>query len=104
MDCRKFHRDLEDYLEDGLDFSSRFGVERHAQQCIHCGKVLSNAQQLRRMTRQIEKVKAPSEGANHRAVFWGLDGSGFMAFNCRRCGDWPRQLLVWPFWALALSI
>jgi hypothetical protein len=60
MDCRKFHRDLEDYLEDGLDFSSRFGVERHAQQCIHCGKVLSNAQQLRRMTRQIEKVKAPA--------------------------------------------
>jgi hypothetical protein len=60
MDCRKFHRDLENYLEDGLDFSSRFGVERHAQQCIHCGKVLSNAQQLRRMTRQLEKVKAPA--------------------------------------------
>jgi hypothetical protein len=60
MDCRKFYRDLEDYLEDGLDFSSRFGMERHAQQCIRCGKVLSNAQQLRRMTRQIEKVKAPA--------------------------------------------
>jgi hypothetical protein len=59
MDCRKFHRILEDYLEDGLDFSGRFGMERHAQQCIGCGKVLSNAQQLRRMARQLDRVKAP---------------------------------------------
>jgi hypothetical protein len=59
MDCRKFHRILEDYLEDGLDFSGRFGMERHAQQCIGCGKVLSDAQQLRRMARRLDKVKAP---------------------------------------------
>lgn len=59
MDCRGFHRNLEDYLEDGLDFPGRFGMERHVQQCVRCGKVLSNAQQLRQMIRRTEKVKAP---------------------------------------------
>ena len=60
MDCRRFHRDLEDYLEDGLDFAGRFGMERHAKQCIGCGEALSNARRLRRMARQLEKVKAPA--------------------------------------------
>ena len=61
MDCRKFHRDLDDYLDDGLDFAGRFGMERHAQQCIRCGKVLSDAQRLRLMARQLERVKAPAD-------------------------------------------
>jgi hypothetical protein len=60
MNCRTFHRSLEDYLQDGLDFSSRFGMERHAQQCLHCGKDLANAQSLRRMTADLTRVKAPS--------------------------------------------
>jgi hypothetical protein len=82
MDCRKFHRILEDYLEDSLDFSGRFGMERHAQQCIGCGKVLSNAQQLRRMARRLGRVKAPEnfEAAvlkeigdrESRSLFFGL--------------------------------
>ena len=61
MDCRKFHRNLEDYLEDGLDFPGRFGMERHAQQCIHCGRVVSDAQRLRQMAHQLERVKAPAD-------------------------------------------
>jgi len=61
MDCRRFHRDLDDYLDDGLDFAGRFGMERHAQQCIRCGKVLSEAQRLRLMARQLERVKAPAD-------------------------------------------
>jgi hypothetical protein len=60
MDCRKFHRDLDDYLDDGLDFSGRFGMERHAQQCAGCGKVLSDAQRIRRMAHQLDRVKAPA--------------------------------------------
>jgi hypothetical protein len=60
MDCRRFHRSLEDYLEDGLDFPGRFGMERHAQQCISCGKDLSNAQRLQRMVRELDRVKAPA--------------------------------------------
>ena len=59
MDCRKFHRNLEDYLQDGLDFSGRFSMERHAQQCISCGKDMANAQRLSQMTRELERVKAP---------------------------------------------
>jgi hypothetical protein len=59
MDCRKFHRNLDDYLDDGLDFSSRFGIERHAQQCAGCGRVIADAQRIRRMAHQLERVKAP---------------------------------------------
>jgi len=60
MDCRKFYKNLEDYLDDGLDFPGRFGMERHAQQCIGCGKVMSDAQRLRTMARELERVKAPA--------------------------------------------
>jgi hypothetical protein len=59
MDCRTFHRKLEDYLEGGLDFSGRFGMERHAQQCLGCGKELSDALELRRMAAAMTRVKAP---------------------------------------------
>ncbi len=60
MDCRKFQKNLEDYLEGGLDFAGRFGMERHAQQCISCGKVLAGAQQLAQMSLKLKKVQAPS--------------------------------------------
>jgi len=60
MNCRTFHRSLEDYLQGGMDFSSRFGLERHAQQCLHCGKDLADAQNLHRMTAELTRVKAPS--------------------------------------------
>jgi hypothetical protein len=59
MNCRAFHRNLEDYLDDGLDFAGRFGMEKHAGQCIQCGKDLAGAQRLRRMAQQMRKIKAP---------------------------------------------
>jgi hypothetical protein len=61
MNCKTFHRNLEDYLEGGLDFSGRFGMERHAQQCISCGKELSDAQRLHRMVSELQCVKAPAD-------------------------------------------
>lgn len=61
MDCRTFHKKLEDYLEGGLDFPGRFGMERHAQQCFLCGKVVSDAQKLSRMARGLDRVKAPAD-------------------------------------------
>jgi hypothetical protein len=61
MDCRTFHQKLEDYLEDGLDFSGRFGMERHAQQCISCGKAMADAQHLRQMVSGLHRVKAPAD-------------------------------------------
>ncbi len=59
MNCRTFHQNLEDYLEGGLDFSGRFGMERHAQQCLSCGKELADAQQLKRMASELQRVMAP---------------------------------------------
>src|SRR5512143_3119792 len=59
MDCRKFRNNLEDYLQGELDFPGRFGMERHAQQCLHCGQDVADAQKLGEMTRELKRVKAP---------------------------------------------
>lgn len=61
MDCRRFNQNLEDYLEDGLDFAGRFSMERHAQQCFACGKIVSDAMNLRRMARESIRVQAPAD-------------------------------------------
>ncbi len=85
MDCHSFDKKLEDYLEGGLDFPGRFGMERHAQQCFACGKTVADAQKLSRMARDLSRVKAPAnfetavlariqkEGLVRRSVwFWRL--------------------------------
>jgi hypothetical protein len=59
MNCRMFHRNLEDYLEGGLDFSGRFGMERHAGECIRCGKELADARNLSRLAAGLVRVRAP---------------------------------------------
>jgi anti-sigma factor RsiW len=85
MDCRTFHRSLEDYLDGGLDFPGRFGVERHAQQCLGCGKDLADAQKLSRLTRELARAHAPadfearvhrllrSRGLQRRPKLWKLE-------------------------------
>jgi hypothetical protein len=84
MDCRTFHKHLEDYLQGGLDFPGRFGIERHAQQCLACGKDLTDAQKLGRMAREMVRVPAPpdfeaellrriqSSGLHRRPALWRL--------------------------------
>jgi hypothetical protein len=59
MDCRTFHKKLEDYLEGELDFPARFGMERHAKQCFACEKKLNAALRLRQMARELRRVGAP---------------------------------------------
>jgi hypothetical protein len=59
MNCRTFQKNLEDYLENGLDFAGRFGMERHARQCARCGRELADARRLGRLVRGLDKVKAP---------------------------------------------
>jgi hypothetical protein len=61
MDCRTFHRKLEDYLEDSLDFPGRFGMERHAKQCYACEKVVNGALSLRQRARDLKRVSAPQD-------------------------------------------
>jgi hypothetical protein len=56
-----FHKNLEDYLQDGLDFSHRFAIERHARECFSCRKDLAGAIELRRMALDIKQVKAPAD-------------------------------------------
>jgi len=61
MDCRNFYKNLEDYLDGGLDFAGRLGMERHAEQCFACGKKLADARGLRRMTASLARVSAPAD-------------------------------------------
>jgi hypothetical protein len=61
MDCRTFRNRIEDYLEEGLDFAGRFGMERHAQQCFTCGKMVADAQKLSEMVRSFKGPGAPPD-------------------------------------------
>jgi hypothetical protein len=61
MDCRTFHRKLEDYLEESLDFPARFGMERHANQCYSCQKDVNVALSLRQLARDMKRVSAAQD-------------------------------------------
>lgn len=64
MDCRTFQKNLEDYLEGGLDFPGRFGMERHAKQCYLCGKEVTSAQALSELAKKLERVGSPGNFEN----------------------------------------
>lgn len=86
MDCRKFQKNLEDYLQGGLDFPGRFSMERHARQCFCCEKELATAQKLSVMARELERVPAPPD---------------FEAGLLRRIQTQPRRSPLWAsprFW------
>jgi hypothetical protein len=59
MNCQTFHRQLEDYLQNGLDFAGRFAMERHADHCVHCCRRLADARKLGLAARELHRVKAP---------------------------------------------
>ena len=59
MDCAAFHRNLEDYLEGGLDYSGRLGMERHSEECFRCGQELAAAQELHSMAAGLRSFAAP---------------------------------------------
>jgi hypothetical protein len=103
MNCRTFQKNLEDYLENGMDFAGRFGIERHARQCIHCGKELDNAQHLSRMARSLDRVKAPPnfESAVLNAIGERKLRSRFSMF--RRFLVFGFDTPSWRTWSLAAS-
>ncbi len=92
MDCRSFNRKLEDYLQGGLDFPGRFGMERHARQCFACGKTVEDAQKLGRMARNLGRVRAP---ASFEADLLGRIRREGLA---RRRGGFLRLPLFWSDW------
>src|SRR5512136_102372 len=108
MDCGTFHRNLEDYLDGGLDFPGRFGVERHAQQCLSCGKDLADAQRISRLAKELNRVKAPCEfeaqvhrriqsrGLHRRPKLWKLQ---YFWWDRR-----PLRSLAWGTAALILLV
>jgi hypothetical protein len=59
MNCRSFCRILEDYLEGGLDFPSRFAMEKHTRQCFSCERRLAAALHLKKMAKSLDRVCAP---------------------------------------------
>ena len=101
MDCRTFHRNLEDYLEDGLDFAGRFGVERHARQCIGCGKDLADAQRIRKMVSELERVKAPENFEASVVSEIGRRRLDVRTSGIRRFWNYRRDMPLWQKLALA---
>jgi hypothetical protein len=104
MDCRTFYKNLEDYLQDGLDFAARFGMERHAHQCFDCGKKLADAQNLRRLAGGLARVKAPANFESR--VSAAIAQRRTRGFSHRFRNYWSFSF-EWPSWqrvALAMSV
>lgn len=91
MDCRTFHRKLEDYLEGGMDFPARFGMERHASRCYSCERDVAVALKLRQMAHDLKTAGASPEfevallarireqKSRHR--FWRLESIWLYGFD-----------------------
>ena len=99
MDCRTFHKRLDDYLEGGLDFPGRFAMERHAKQCFGCERDIAAALRLKQMVQGIGRVAALADfeaallarirldASRHR--FWKLQSLwwyGFENLSWRKVG------------------
>jgi hypothetical protein len=97
MDCRTFHKNLEDYLEGGLDFPGRFGMERHARQCFGCGKVVADAQQLSRLAHELRGTGAP---ANFEAELLRRIQKEGLTRPLWKFWRLPVYFFEWPSWRL----
>lgn len=95
MDCRTFHKNLEDYLEGGLDFPGRFGMERHAQQCFGCGKVVGDAQHLSRLAHELKGTGAPENFEAELLRRIQKESLGRPLWKFRRL---PIYFFEWPSW------
>lgn len=97
MDCRTFHKNLEDYLEGGLDFAGRFGMERHAQQCFGCGKVVADAQHLSRLAQGLRGTGAPPYFEGELLQRIQREGLVRPLWKSWRL---PNYFFEWPSWRL----
>jgi hypothetical protein len=74
-----------------MDFAGRFGVERHAQQCLACGRLLKDAVRLNQMAREMRRVQAPPE-------FETALLARIQAVKVRR-----RSSKLWKLWVFGLD-
>jgi hypothetical protein len=95
MNCRSFHKNLEDYLQGGLDFSNRFAIERHADECIGCGKDLADATELRRMALDLKRVEAPADFESSLLDKIGVYKANRRFSGIRRFWLYGPELLSW---------
>jgi hypothetical protein len=98
MDCQTFQKNLEDYLGNGLDFAGRFGMERHAQQCIACGKEIAGAQRLGRLVHELERVKAPPSFESRVIDEIGRRKLNSRFFRIRRNWIYGLETQPWRKW------
>jgi len=103
MNCSTFQKNLEDYLQEGLDFTGRFGMERHARQCIHCGKEMADAQDLSRLVQGLERVKAPANFESSVLNEIGARKLRRSFFPFRRFMAFGLDLPAWRTYALAAT-
>jgi len=101
MDCGAFHRNLEDYLEDGLDYSGRLSLERHGEQCFHCGQELALAQELHSMTAGLRSAAAP-EGFED-AVLQRIRAHESCGRSWSAYRDWISGFEWWSWRRLAVA-
>jgi len=103
MKCLTFQRNLEDYLQDGLDFSGRFAMERHSRQCIRCGREMAEAQRLRQAILELQRVKAPSGFESSVLNKIGLQKARRPSSGIRNLWIYGFQWLCWRNLILASS-
>jgi hypothetical protein len=66
MNCNDINTQLDDYLDDRLDASSRLSFNAHVKQCGYCQQQLVRAQQILAELRQ-QPVPAPSKHFKQQA-------------------------------------
>jgi hypothetical protein len=103
MNCRTFHRNLEDYLQDGLDFANRFAIERHSRQCISCGKDLADAIELRHRVLDLKQVKAPADFESSLLEKIGMHKARSRSSAIRKFWIYSPEWLSWKKLMIASS-
>ena len=70
MNCETFSEKLDAYIDGGLESAARLEMERHAENCEPCMKLMEEARLLKEMLAEMSKVDVPlpAQAAWRRAV------------------------------------
>lgn len=70
MNCEAFSENIDAYIDGGLESAARLEMERHAEKCVPCMKMLEEARALKEMLAEMSEVDVPlpAQAAWRRAV------------------------------------
>jgi len=70
MNCEAFSENIDAYIDGGLESAARLEMERHAENCGPCMKLLEEAKALKEMLAEMSEVDVPlpAQAAWRRAV------------------------------------